>query len=136
MSNYKLILCHILIGTIFIIIPSIAAVGKEVANYKYERLFHTDNQRVYYFDAERKVVFAHSKDNCSIVQKINISNPPRDLGYRYGPPLIGDEDYFFLFFEDGEKLKVEVINKSRGEKTFSQTLNSPIYIEGKLPYIT
>jgi hypothetical protein len=119
MGKRKKLLNYCLICIIFIFLHlPIRLIKGEVVCYEFP--FHVDSNKIYYPDWHRKILFAHSKENCSIVQRINFSSERRFI------PL-GDEKYFFNFPEEGY---MEVIDKQKGEKIFSQKLTLPIYIFG------
>jgi hypothetical protein len=119
MGKRKKLLNYCLICIIFVLssLPIRLVKGK-VECYKFP--FHVDNNKIYYPDWHRKILFAHSKENCSIVQRIS----GMESFFRF---LLGDEKYFFNFPEKGY---MEVIDKQKGEKVFSQKLTLPIYIFG------
>jgi hypothetical protein len=123
MGKRKKLLNYCLICIIFVLssLPIRLVKGK-VECYRFP--FHIDSNKIYYPDWHRKILFAHSKENCSIVQRINFSSR------RFIP--LGDEKYFFNFPEEGY---MEVIDKQKGEKVFSQKLTLPIYIFGRCYYI-
>jgi len=115
--------CLICIIFIFLHLPIRLIRGVVVC---YEFPFHIDSNKIYYPDWHRKILFAHSKENCSIVQRIS----GMESFFRF---LLGDEKYFFNFPEKGY---MEVIDKQKGEKVFSQKLTLPIYIFGRYYHIS
>jgi len=123
MEKRKKLLNYCLIG-IFFFLLSIRLVKGEVVCYEFP--FHIDSNKIYYPDWHRKILFAHSKENCAIVQRIS----GIESFFRF---LLGDENYFFNFPEKGY---MEVIDKQKGEKIFSQKLTLPIYIFGRYYHIS
>jgi len=125
MEKRKKLLNYCLICIIFIFLHlPIRLIRGEVVCYSFP--FHIDSNKIYYPDWHRKILFAHSKENCSIVQRIS----GIESFFRF---LLGDENYFFNFPEKGY---MEVIDKQKGEKIFSQKLTLPIYIFGRYYHIS
>jgi hypothetical protein len=125
MGKRKKLLNYCLICIIFIFLHlPIRLVKGKVECYKFP--FHVDSNKIYYPDWHRKILFAHSKENCSIVQRIS----GIESFFRF---LLGDENYFFNFPKEGY---MEVIDKQKGEKIFSKKLTLPIYIFGRYYHIS
>jgi hypothetical protein len=115
--------CLICIIFIFLHLP-IRLLKGEVVCYSFP--FHVDSNKIYYPDWHRKILFAHSKENCAIVQRIS----GIESSFRF---LLGDENYFFNFPEKGY---MEVIDKQKGERVFSQKLTLPITVWTYLYHIS